>query len=828
MKIFAYIFALLILSFSLKAQIDTSSVLGVIRANDSIIEATSNPDTMLEYGNESLLLLEGMSDQLTQKQYLTNKAKIIDAIAIAYYHKGDYNNAMEFVTTELRLYHRLNDDINIASCYNTMGLIYAEKGNNSLALDYYFKALVIDKQYDNKDKLATRFNNIGNVYLNISDYDKAIDYFNKCINIYIEIEDSTNIFYSYNNIASAFRRQGKYNEAIQYFNFSLRIIRQNNDYKSMASCLSNIGVVYQDWEMSEKALKYFKEALSNDIISGNKIGAAIRYNNIASAFSDIDMPDSSIYYFSKSKKIFEDYGLLNHAGTVNSNIGRMYLSKKEYSKALKLFFKSLKTAEDYGDYNTVSKTYNKIGSAYSLKGDKNKAIKYYLKSSEIADSLGILLMLSTNYISLASSYKSIGNKDKALSYLYKYIAIKDSVFNNESMKQINEFNVVYETYKKESKINILEKEKAIDKLSIDNKNATLRIQYIIIISAVIGFALVLIFMILLLRQIKAKKRANYLLQIKNEEINQQKEEITAQRDEISHQKETVESHLELIEDQKLELTDSIHYAKHIQNAVLPEESEINEIFPESFIFYKPKDIVSGDFYWFKKYENNGVKYRAVASVDSTGHGVPGAIMSMLGISFLSDVFNQNNNCTNTSNVLSALRERVIKALKQQGKDGEAKDGFDMGLCIIDDNKKQLSFSGANTNLKIVRNNKYTALDASKIIAGDTYSLYEFKGDRMPISITRKDKKEFSNINIDLLPDDSVYLMTDGYVDQFGGEKGGKYKSKKLNKMLIDIQQINKEEQKNRIVSEFNSWRTFDGKEYEQTDDILFIGINYNE
>ena len=808
------------------SQVDTSLVFSQIRQNDTIIENASSPDTMLKYANKSLFVLSKISSKIPKNIHLKKKAEIFDQIAVAKYYKGDLQEALEYFTDEIKMNKTINNKILLASAYNNIGLVYSDLGDKTTALEYYFKALAIDKNHGTPAKIATRYNNIGNIYLDVSEYNKAIDYFEKCIDIYIKQKDTINIYYSYNNIASAFRRQGKYNEALQYFNFALRVIKQGKDYKSMATCLSNIGVVYQDWGRYNKALEYFKEAIVYDIKSDNKIGVAIKYNNIASAYKKLEFPDSAVFYFTKSKEIFEEKGLLNYAATVNSNIGNVYVTQKKYQKALDIYFSALKIAKSYKDYSTVTKTYSKIGNTYSLMGENSKAVSFYKKSVIGADSLGILPLLSENYKYLSDVYTVLGDNNKALGFLNKYISVKDSIFSKENLKQINEFDIVYQTIKKEGKIKLLEKEKAIDKLSIINKNTTVRNQRFVIFAIILGFIFVIIFMFLLLKQIKAKKRANYLLVERNEEINQQKEEITAQRDEITHQKDVVETHLELIENQKKELTDSIEYAKHIQQAVLLEEEDIKTIFPNSFIYYQPKDIISGDFYWFKKYESKGKTYRAIASVDSTGHGVPGALMSMLGISFLSDVFSSNIDCVNPSEILNKLRERVILALKQKGKEGEAKDGFDMSLCVIDDKAHKLYFSGANSNIKILRNNNLGALKSDRVIEGDVYSIYEFKGDRMPISITRKGNTYFTSVVVDILPNDSIYLMSDGYVDQFGGENSSKFKSKKLNDLLLSIQDFSFDEKKIKLIDELEKWRNFNSKQHEQTDDILFIGFKF--
>jgi hypothetical protein len=197
---------------------------------------------------------------------------------------------------------------------------------------------------------------------------------------------------------------------------------------------------------------------------------------------------------------------------------------------------------------------------------------------------------------------------------------------------------------------------------------------------------------------------------------------------------------------------------------------------------------------------------------------------MLGISFLTEILDKNFEYYNPAKILNILRKRVINSLNQEGKIGEARDGFDMSLCIINESKQELMFTGANTKIKILRNNKYDFPDNAKIIEGNEYSILEFKGNRIPIGIPRKEKDNFTNTRIKINEGDSLYLMTDGYVDQFGGINGEKFKSNKLNKLLIDIQKNNMREQYTRLVEEFTNWRKLNN--YEQTDDVLVIGIKF--
>lgn len=286
---------------------------------------------------------------------------------------------------------------------------------------------------------------------------------------------------------------------------------------------------------------------------------------------------------------------------------------------------------------------------------------------------------------------------------------------------------------------------------------------------------------------KVKERT-FEIEEKAEEIETQRDEITIQRDEILSQKE--------------EITDSINYAKKIQNAILPIKEHFGKAFTDYFILFKPRDIVSGDFYWIAE-DKDKIYFTAA---DCTGHGVPGAFMSMLGISSLNEIFGSKKNDLTANKILNQLREKIKFSLHQTGKEGENKDGIDMAMCILHKTKNILEYAGAYNSLYLIRN----------------CELIEYKADRMPIGIYHVEKESFTNNEIQLQKGDIIYIFSDGYVDQFGGPAQTKFKSLNLKKMLVEICEKPMNEQKQILETRFNAWR---GK-LDQIDDLIFIGIKF--
>jgi len=316
-------------------------------------------------------------------------------------------------------------------------------------------------------------------------------------------------------------------------------------------------------------------------------------------------------------------------------------------------------------------------------------------------------------------------------------------------------------------------------------------------------------------EIKAQRDS--ILEQKNH-IVQQKEEIESQRDEIEAQRDLVTSQMKDIEHFNKEITDSIHYAKRIQAAILPTEEFAISLLPEHFVLYKPKDIVSGDFYWMSHVEGQTI----VAVADCTGHGVPGAFMSMLGAAFLNEIVNKEY-ITHTGVILRRLRKEVIKSLQQKGDTNEdlstVKDGMDMTICTIDNKEGTLQFSGANNPLYILTKDN------------EEVQLREIKGDKMPIAIYEKMDK-FTTHTIELATEQRIYLFSDGYADQFGGPKGKKFKYKPFKQLLIDSYALPINEQHSLMEKAIDDWMMLSDEEgnkaYEQVDDITLLGIKINK
>ncbi len=303
----------------------------------------------------------------------------------------------------------------------------------------------------------------------------------------------------------------------------------------------------------------------------------------------------------------------------------------------------------------------------------------------------------------------------------------------------------------------------------------------------------------------ALETANTKLQEQNQKLHQMNEEIQAQRDEIEKHLITVEKQKEEIEQKRKDILDSIFYAKRIQNAILPSISQISETLPQHLILFKPRDIVSGDYYWIKQKEDKTI----VVAADCTGHGVPGAFMSILGTAFLNEIV-MKDDIVQANEILNHLRQYVINFLNQAGRLEDARDGMDIALCIINKETMELEFSGAYNPLYLIRNKQ----------------LQEYKADKMPIGIYDV-YPPFTCKKTTIEKGDNIYIFSDGFQDQFGGPEGKKFMSGRLKRLFIEICDRTMEEQKEILDLTIETWKSHldvEGNPHEQIDDILVVGI----
>jgi serine phosphatase RsbU (regulator of sigma subunit) len=318
-----------------------------------------------------------------------------------------------------------------------------------------------------------------------------------------------------------------------------------------------------------------------------------------------------------------------------------------------------------------------------------------------------------------------------------------------------------------------------------------------------GLATITVIVFLIAYAYVQKRKDNKRINEKNTLISEANEELKQLNEEITVQKEEIETQRDHLFNQNEAITASINYAQRIQSAMLPPETYIHELLDEVFILYKPRDIVSGDFYWIKQVN----QYVIVVAADCTGHGVPGAFMSMLGMSFLTEIV-QRREITQANQVLNEMRHQIKQSLRQHGHPEETKDGIDMALCIIDEKTRMMQYAGANNPLYIIKE------------SNGNPELNEIKSDRMPVGYYAGKDKPFTNHAINLEIGDTFYLFSDGFVDQKGGDENKKFMSRNFKRLLFEIHDQPMYEQKEILDNTLMDWMGNNS----QTDDILVVGV----
>ncbi|OQX98789.1 MAG: hypothetical protein B6I20_10665 [Bacteroidetes bacterium 4572_117] len=384
--------------------------------------------------------------------------------------------------------------------------------------------------------------------------------------------------------------------------------------------------------------------------------------------------------------------------------------------------------------------------------------------------------------------------------------MKDSLINENSSNKIVELQLQFEFEKHQKELEIERQKEKLNTIKELNRHK------IISYSLMGGLSTLVIIVFLAYRAYRTKKKDNLLLKVqkdqisqKNEELQLYQEELISQKENLQVQKDMVTNHRDKIAFQNQKITDSIQYALRIQQAILPPKEQITKVFSEHLLLNLPKDIVSGDFVWLKTFENKII----IAVADSTGHGVPGAFMSLLGISFLNEIVNKTDKI-DAAGILNKLRNKLKSSLNQKGNKTEAKDGIDLALCVIDKSSNKLQFAGAYNPLVIIKKD-----------SNNDYFLTEYKGDKMPIGIHFKEKESFTNHIIEINRSDKFYMFSDGYLDQFGGLHGRKFLISKFKQLLFKVHDLPMAEQRIRLITALNEWK----ENREQVDDILVFGFS---
>lgn len=613
-----------------------------------------------------------------------------------------------------------------------------EGKNYSVALHFGEKAVELAQKIGNKEREAYALNSLGNTYWYMNELQKCMNYYIKAMKIRDEIQDKRGMGTSRINIGSVLSEQGDFKNSKRYFDEALSIFKSIKNTEEECATLVNIA----EWH-------YYQQE-----------------------------HDSAIYYYKKAKEIAIRDHYPDQVTQINNGLAGYFRRKDEIPKALELYEENIKIDKESGDIYSLTVTLNNLSLAQSAMGDYKKAIETSLQSLELAQQIDNHASIQYALGNLAEYYKQIGDYKNAYQYQNYFLAYFQESVDAENKRIGLEIEARFQDEKKQLQIDRLKEKEKLQQEEIRNKEIEADSERKTKIMFGGGFLFVLLIAVLIFRSLRQNQKTNRI--------------ILAQKKEVEHQKE-------LIEDKNKEILDSINYARRLQDAIIPSLRAIKEHLPGTFVLYRPKDIVAGDFYWMEKTE----KYTYFAVADCTGHGVPGALVSVVCANALDRTVKEFG-IEDTGKILDHTRSLILKTFSKS--EDEVKDGMDISLVRIDNNN-QLQWSGANNPLYIIRNG--------------SESIEEMQADKFPVGAGYADQ-QFQSKTISITKGDQIYLFTDGFADQFGGENGKKLKSSGLKKLLLSIHHLSSEEQVQTLSKTFENWKG----NLEQIDDVCLAGIRF--
>jgi serine phosphatase RsbU (regulator of sigma subunit) len=614
------------------------------------------------------------------------------------------------------------------------------------------------------NELCLRF-----IYLNA---DTSIMYGNEALQMARKHKSKVLEAHSLNNLGNGYLVKGNLKKALDHYIEAEKEFRSIKDDENALMTEMNIGLVYEKQELYDKALNQYNQTLKAAQEVNNKYSIAQAMNHIGSLYYQKDDKNRALDYFSKSLEINRSLNNTERIMEGLNNVAVVYQELGNYEQSLKYHHMFLDYSRKMEDKRSVAISLHNIGLVHKDEKQFEQAILYIDSSIYVAVSIDDFDDLQEMYKSLSEIYQEQGNYEKALENFRLSGVARDSSLSRVQSRQIVEMATKYETEKKETEIKLLSKEKERQKL--------------ITYSSTGGFLLACALTFFIYRGYREKKTANQMLERKQVEIVSKNKALKVAN--------------KIIQEKNKDITDSIRYAKRLQSAILKPENGLKECFDDGFIFFRPKDIVSGDFYWFEKFGNLSL----VAAADCTGHGVPGAFMSIIGCNLLSQSVNEYA-ITQPAAILNSVNKGLAKVLQQKNEQNSVTDGMDIALCAFNSDKMVVEYAGAYNPVWHLRDGVIT----------------EYKANKFPVgAFVDKQVRIFNNHEIPVAKGDWLYIFSDGYADQFGGPEGKKFKYKQFQKLFTDNYKLAGTEQRTVLESTFEAWIG----NLEQIDDLLVIGI----
>ena len=694
-------------------------------------------------------------------------------------NNANRDSALYFIRLNETIYKQHPDDGNIKYyLYFQKAQYYKLTEDNLETFKFCIPAYSYFKKTNRlQDEIEAAFV-LGAAYFLRSNYDSSLYFCNTYIPITLRIKDNNNLMAFYLMKGRSLTQKGNPNEATKVLQEALDFSKKQNHVHNIFQSLLALASIYQELNYSF-SLNYLNQAHKYlDRISDEAKSAL--YTSFGNTYRNIGKYDSALYFYNQNLTLINKNEDKIHYGAMIGNIGNVYLDMGRPDDALAKQFESLEYFKSASDSLDIEIAHGTIADIYLQKENYKEALKYYNKATSMSLRLGFKEELIYNYTGLYQCYEKLGDFRAAYKAYKLYHLYNDSVRNVETAKKLTEqeLNYRFDNQQKAQKL--------IQKAKDDLTEEQIKNQKLTIYAGLGGGIVLMVFLVVTVRNSNIRKRINKQLEQSHGEIQQQKN---------------------IIETKNREITDSIMYASRIQQGILPDAEEIKNLLPNSFLFYRPRDIVSGDFYWLKALKGSDkIGYDNIVGVvvaDCTGHGVPGAFMSFIGSTILNQTLN-NKKIETPADALNYLNEQLPLTLQSKVKTGQINDGMEAGICTINKTTNMLVFAGANLNLIHIHNN----------------TVNEIKGNKHSIGLNTEHQKTFTNNEICLQKGDCIYMFSDGYPDQFGGPKGKKYKYKNLLNFLVANRHLSPDEQLQKLSENFDEWKN----NLEQLDDVLLFGM----
>ncbi len=678
--------------------------------------------------------------------------------------------------------------------------------------DFAFKSLklaqkISQPQYVAKSNLQIAINEKNMGHLNTAE-----PYYKEALRLHQSIKDSSGIGLCLNGLGILFKKRGDFSKSMDYYTQAANIyerLGEDRAARNLAVVYNNLGNLVKNNEDYRLSLIYHRKALALRQKMGLEDQIVHSFQNMANTFSLMEKSDSALMYYNKAlelqRKTQDNIGLAN----LLISLGDFYTKMEQVEQGREQILESLEIFKSIQDRSGIASAYSSLANNYNVAGKPELGTDYGVMAMKLARESGDLLIQKQISQTLTESYELIGDYENAFKYQKQLMIVEDSIFNKEKINAIMEaeskFEVAIHKENLELESKAREEERLRAEAEIKAKDEQAKAQeekakaqeerekanQWILVALLVGLIASAVALFFFFRSNLQKKRANQQLERQQQEIlnkNSSLEKANTQIKRISDE----------ISEKNKDITDSINYAKKIQQSALPDPEKLTNLFEESFIIYKPKDIIGGDFYWFHQVGD----YAIFAVADCTGHGVPGALMSMVGLNHLHQIVTDKN-IASPSEALMLLDKGIYAALSVT-EFSETKDGMDIALCAFNKKTRVLQFSGAARPLVMIKDGEITSI----------------KGNRHSIGGHLVHNKLFTHETIELNEGDQIYLFSDGYADQFGGPRGKKFKNKALRQLLIENKDLPMQEQSKLIYEAFESWRG----DLEQVDDLCLLGV----